>query len=195
MLAVIFRLSLRLFIFFIAVFFIFYFYVLGYRFESNYWFVETSGIFQINTYSKLKDKQIIINGKAYNITDSKIILENLINKESCGYLKIGNYVKYICYPNKNSYIAYIPEDFPIKNVQKAIYETLNLQKTQDITIKYKFKWDKIVFFYYNNGDLVYQDSISTKKLKNIKNADFIGYDSKWLYFVQNKKLFYMQIKQ
>jgi len=189
----VFRFTLRLIVLILSVFSILYFYVLWYKFDPEIWFIKTSS-YNLENYSSY-NKKILINWKKYFITNGQIRLSNIFTNKYCGKLKIWDFTKYHCFNKKNNHIVYISKYyirvFPSKN---KIFKNLDLIKPENNNIKYKFKWHNINFSYYKNGDIIYKDDVSSKKLINFPNIEFVWYDENGLFIIKKNKLFYLKIK-
>ncbi len=188
------RLLLRLIVLVVIVFSIFYFYVFGYKYTDNLWFSKNLWVFNIKYISKNKNNSFFFDWKKYFITNNNITIFGL-NKNKCNYIQIWDYKKFICNTkNKFSDIIYISKKairlYPSKI---SFFTNLNLRDINSISIKYWFKWDNINFIYTNNWDLLYTDSISTKKLINIPNAHFIWYNKKWLFLILKGQIYFLKI--
>lgn len=187
-----FRFFLRLIVLVLSVFSILYFYVLWYKFEPEIWFIKTSN-YDLENYSPYNSK-VLINWKKYFLNDWKIILSNMFSNKNCGELQIWNFKKYYCFEKKNNHIVYISKNYikiiPSKN---KIFKNLDLIKTENSNIKYKFTWNNITFYYYRNGDIIYKDDVSSKKLINFPNIEFVWYDRNGFFIVKNNKLLYFKI--
>lgn len=195
MLIVFVRLFLRLLILISSVFGIFFFYVFWYTYNGKRWFIKTSWVYNIKYYSadNLK-KDILINSKKYFIVNNKLTLYWL-EQGKCWIMKIWNYQKYDCYDWKRySDIVYIPSSsIKISPITKnTVVAKLNLQISSDYNIQYYFNWHDIDFSYYKDGTIVYKDNLSSKKLINIKWANFIWYNNSWLFFILDKKIYFMK---
>ena len=196
MLFILWRLLIRLVVLVVIVLSIFYFYVLWYTFNKNVWFIKANGVYAIQTFSSKKSNNIMINSNFYYIVDNKITL-HWIYPTSCGYIKIWDYAKYVCYNKNNKHylnIVYIPRsDIKLEKIKSNIFANLDLYQSSNPYIKYYFYFKWIKFIYYKNGDILYEDDIDTKKLANIKNLEFVWYDSNGLYVVKNDKLYYLNL--
>lgn len=189
------RLFLRLTVLFFGVFSVFFFYVFGYKYEKNVWFVRASWVYDVQYFAK-KDKQeeFFVNSNKYNFVDNKLIVYG-IYKWSCSNIKIWDFQNYQCHWNKKfKKIVYIPKSsILIKEAFKRVFFNLELFDDSNPFIKHYFYWRWIKFTYYEDWDLVYKDDISSKKLVNIKDAEFIGYDKDGLYFISKWKIYLLNI--
>jgi len=188
------RLFFRLAILFIAVFSVFYFYILEYKYDPNIGFIKTSWTYSLENIDNGYIENVVINWKKYNLSENKIILHNIFDQKTCWELKIWDYNDYLCYKNNDNHIVYISKNsVKLVAVKNTIYNNLILKKSYNPFIKYSFKWKEIYFDYYKNGDIVYKDDISSKKLINIKNLEFVGYNTKWLFVIKDNDLYFMKL--
>jgi len=190
------RLFLRLLILIIWVSSIFFFYVFWYTYDDKRWFIKAPGVYAIKYFSNNDlEKSIIINSKKYHIVDNNLTLYWL-ERGKCWNIKIWDYQKYDCYDGKKySNVIYIPNSsiriYPItKNI---VFWKLNLEVSDDYAINYNFNWHGIKFSYYKDGTIVYKDDISSKKLINIKWANFVWYNNDGLFFLLKNKIYFMKI--
>lgn len=190
------RLFLRLTVLVFVIFSIFFFHVFWYKYDKQRWFIKNSGVYDIKYFSDNNfEKSIIINSQKYYVVDNKLTIYWL-EKNQCWYIKIWNYKKYDCYDGKRySNIIYIPSSsvkiYPItKNI---VFLKLDLKISKDYCINYDFNWNGIEMSYYKDGTIVYKDDISSKKLTNIKWANFVWYNDNWLFFSLNDKIYFMEI--
>jgi len=188
------RLFLRLIILVIIVFSVFYFYVFGYKYTKNLWFSKNLWVCNIKYITEQKTVPFKFNWKKYLTTDRNITIFWL-NKNKCNYIKIWDYKKFICNrKNKFSNIIYIEKKTIRLSPSKiSFFNNLNIHYTNDINIKYWFKWSDINFLYSNKWDLLYTDSISTKKLINLPNAKIIWYNNKWLFLILKWQIYFLKI--
>lgn len=189
------RLFIRLIVLFLWVFSIFFFYVLGYKYDTKIGFIKSSWVYDIKYYSKDPlNEQISINWWNYYFVSNKLTLRN-VRSNSCWQVKIWDFDKYNCYDDKSfSNVVYIsPSSLEIRPSSVSFFPKLTLYWDYDPFLKYSFYWNGINFFYYQNWDLTYKDDVSTKKLINIKNVEFVGYENWWLYFTLDGKLHFLAI--
>ncbi len=190
------RLFLRLIILFSAIFSIFFFYVFWYKYDEQRWFIRSPWIYDIKYFSNDDlQKNIIINSEKYYTVDNKLTIYWL-QPNKCWTIKIWEYEKYDCYESESySNIIYIPSSsikiHPI--TYSTVFLNLNLNVSKDFTVNYDFIWNGIKFSYYKDWTLVYKDDISSKKLINIKNVDFVWYNDDWLFFSLDGKMYFMEI--
>lgn len=190
------RLIIRLVVLFVWVFSIFFFYVFGYKYDSKIGFVKSSWVYDIKYYSdETLDENILINWWKYYFVSNKLTLHDM-RSNFCWEIKIGKFQDFSCYDdNAFSNIVYIsPASLKINASSANLFYRLNLKKTDNPFVRYEFNWNWVNFSYYKNWDLVYEDDISTKKLINIKNIEFIGYESWWLYFTLDGNLNFLSIR-
>ena len=190
------RLFLRVLILFVAVFSIFYFYILWYRFDSNIWFVQTSWVYSLEKLDLWENEKIILNWQEYNLSDNKIILHNIFLKKSCWELKVWKFSSYECYNDNGNHIVYISKNIvKLTPVTTSIFKKLDLYSSDNLNIKYYFYWKNIKILYYRNWDIIYDDDLSSKKLINIPWLEFIWYTEKGLYVIKDNKLYFMRLSK
>ena len=188
------RLLIRLVLLVMIVFSIFYFYVFGYKYTKDLWFSKDLGLYNVKYISNQQTSCFWFNGKKYFIYDWDISLFGL-DKNKCLNIKIWSFKKFICNrKSKFTNIVYIPK----KNIKLSLskisfFKNLNIHFVSDVSVKYQFVWKRIKFLYLNNWDLLYVDSISTKKLINIPNAKFIWYNDKWLFLILKWQIYFLRI--
>jgi len=195
MLFVLSRLCIRLLTLWFIVFSIFYFYVLGYRYEDNIWFVKASWTYQINYFSNKKENYLILNWNKYYMVNNTLTLYWL-QDWFCWYIKIGEFKRYTCVNwNNLQKITYIsPSSIQIKQIKLDVFTNLKLIKSNDPFIKYTFYRNDIEFLFSLNWDLLYKDSVSVKKLINLPNSEFVWYNFKWLIFIKDWWMYLLKIK-
>jgi len=188
------RLFLRLILLVIIVFSVFYFYVFGYKYTKNLWFSRNLWVYNIKYISENENNHFIFNWKKYFTIDKGITIF-WINRNKCSYIKIWNYKKFICNTkHKFSNIIYIDEkNLKLIPSKISFFNNLTIKFINDPYIKYWFKWNDINFSYSNDWNLLYTDSISTKKLIKIPNAKFIWYNSKWLILILKWQIYFLKI--
>ena len=190
------RLFLRLLILVVWVFSIFFFYVFWYTYDEKRWFIKAPGVYAIKYFSNNNfEKDITINSKKYNIVDNRLTLY-WVEKGKCWNIKIWDYQKYDCYDGiKYVKIIYIPNSsiriYPI--TKSMFFSQLDLENSNDYAINYNFNWHGIKFSYYKDWTIVYKDDISSKKLINIKWANFVWYNNEGLFFFKGNKIYFMKI--
>jgi len=196
MLIIFVRLFLRVLVLFVTVFSIFYFYILGYKFDKNVGFIETSGVYSLEKIDMETDDKIVLNWYEYKLLDNKIVLHNVFLSKSCGELRIWDYSSYECYNNEWNHIVYISKSVvKLIPVTLSVFKKLDLYADSNLDVKYYFYWKNIKFYYYTNWDIVYSDDLSVKKLVNIKDLEFVWYNQKGLYVVKDNKLYFMKLSK
>jgi len=183
------RLIVRLSFLFLIVYSIFYFYVLGYRYNlKDSLTYQTAWIYDFIVYGNIN--YIKVWDKTIFLTDHKVSLYSIpewackrivIWKEKINYCFDGKHYNKIVYFATNS-IKIIP--FKAKTFFK-----LDLLSSDDFFDKYKFKWSEIEFVYEKNGDLLYKDDLGYKRLLTLKNIDFVWYTLDGLVFEKTGRLF------
>ena len=198
MILVLTRLFFRLLVLFVAVFSVFLFYILWYKYNLNLGFVKTSWTYSFEAMSEENSRNyIILNWQLYKLdSDNKLVLSNILDQKSCGSIKIWNYANFVCFKNHDTNIVYISKNaIRLKKVKSSVvYKKLKLSNWNSVFEKYRFFWNGIKFYYYKNGDIVYEDWLSFKKLMNFPNIEFVWYDRKWFYIVKDNNLYYMKLK-
>jgi len=184
------RLVIRLSFLFLIVYSIFYFYVLGYRFDiKDKVSYQTSWIYSINVYSK-NINFIKVWNKTVFLSDHKVVLYSLPDW-ICSKLEIWKYYVKHCFDWKhyNKIVYFSKSDIKMLPLKDLAFFKLTLFKSNDFLDKYKFNWNNIEFVYQKNGNLLYKDDLWYKKLINLRNIDFIWYTTDWLVFERKNKIF------
>jgi len=180
------RLFLRLILLVVIVFSIFYFYVFSYKYTKNIWFTKNLWVYNIKYITKNKTAPFIFNWKKYFTIDRDITIFWL-DKDKCSYIKFWNYKRFICNKqNKFINIIYIDKkNVKLLSSKISFFNNLDIHYTNDINIKYWFRWNDINFLYSNNWDLLYTD--------DVPNAKFIWYNHEWLFLILKWQIYFLKI--
>ena len=183
------RLIVRLSFLFLIVYSIFYFYVLGYRYNlQSKISYQTAGIYDFRIYGNID--YIKIWNKVVFLTDHKVVLYSL-PEWTCSNLKIWGSTFRYCFDWKyyNKFVYFSRKDIKISVFDDKTFFKLSLVNWNDFFEKYNFKWNGIEFSYQKNGDLLYKDDFWYKKLLNLSWVDFIGYVMNGLIFEKKGRLY------